>query len=349
MVDFVVFVAILSALLLGHELGHFFAAKAGGVEVEELGFGFPPRMLTLFEFRGTKYTLNWLPFGGFIRPKGENDPAVPGGLAGASKGVRAAVLLAGPAANIFLAFVAFTAAYALAAPDPERVMVTEVAAASPAAEAGLQVGDIIEAVDGAPIQSFDQLQEVVGAHLGQTIRLGIDRDGQSLQVNLVPRAEPPPNEGAIGILLGHPRRILGPVESIQLGWQSTQLQVVEILRLPARLIEGDVAPEQARVSGFKGMYDMLAWAGEIDRNAERPFLTLNLVGVISAGLAIANLLPIPALDGGRLMFVAFELVFRRRIAPEKEGLAHLIGFALLLLLMVYINFQDFVNPISLPR
>jgi len=348
-VDFVIFIAILSALLLGHELGHFFAAKAGGVEVEELGFGFPPRLLTLFELRGTKYTLNLLPFGGFIRPKGENDPSVPGGLAGASKRVRAAVLLAGPAANLLLAFLAFTAAYALAAPDPERVMVTEIAPSSPAAGAGLQSGDIIQQVDGVGISSFDDLQEVVAASLGQVIELTVERGSQVLQISLVPRPDPPPNEGAIGILLGHPRRTVGVVESVQLGWQSTRLQVVEILRLPARLIQGDVAPEEARVSGFKGMYDMLAWAGQIDRNAERPFLTLNLVGVISAGLAIANLLPIPALDGGRLMFVAFELAFRRRIAPEKEGLAHLIGFALLLLLMVYINFQDFVNPISLPR
>ncbi len=103
------------------------------------------------------------------------------------------------------------------------------------------------------------------------------------------------------------------------------------------------------MTGFKGIYDMVAWAGEVDRNADRPFLTLNLIGVISIGLAVANLLPIPALDGGRLLFVLIELVLGHRISPEKEGLAHLIGFAFLLILMVYINFQDFVNPIDLPR
>jgi regulator of sigma E protease len=122
-----------------------------------------------------------------------------------------------------------------------------------------------------------------------------------------------------------------------------------IVRLPARLMEGQIQPSQARVSGLKGMYDMLAWAGRIDRNTQRPFLTLNLIGVISIGLAIANLLPFPALDGGRLMFVLFEAVAGRRISPRYEGLAHAIGFAVLLIVMLYVNFQDFVNPITLPH
>ncbi len=349
MLDFAIFVVILSALILGHELGHFLAAKVNGVQVQELGIGFPPRLATLFEFRGTKYTLNLLPFGGFMRPKGENDPSVPGGLAGASKRVRAAVLLAGPAANVVLAFVAFTAAFKLAAPDPNRVMITDIASGSPADAAGLRSGDIIEAVEGVPVDGFETLQRTVTEHLGEPTILTLNREGQQLQIEVVPRQNPPPDEGAIGILLGHPTKPLSMPQALAQGWRSTRIQFVELLRLPVRLLQGEVEPEQARVSGFKGMYDMLAWAGEIDRDSDRPFLTLNLVGVISAGLAIANLLPIPALDGGRLLFVAIELALGHRIAPEKEGLAHLIGFALLLLLMVYINLQDFVNPISLPR
>jgi regulator of sigma E protease len=103
------------------------------------------------------------------------------------------------------------------------------------------------------------------------------------------------------------------------------------------------------VSGLKGIYDILSWASEVDATTRRPFLTLQFVGVISVGLAIANLLPIPALDGGRLMFVAYEAVFRRRISPKYEGLAHAVGFTLLLVLMVYVTFQDFANPITLPR
>lgn len=349
MFDFAIFILILSVLIIGHELGHYLAARLGGVEVEEFGLGFPPRLFTLFTAAGTKFTLNLLPFGGFVRPKGENDPSVEGGLAGASKRVRTMVLLAGPVANILLGFIAFTLAYNIAAPDPNRVMITDIAPGSPAAEGNLVVGDIILEVEGVEIDGFESLQQTVGAHLGEPIELILLRDGETVASEVVPRSEPPPNEGAIGILLGNPTRPVGLGEAVSLGWQSTTFQITEILRLPSRLIGGEVAPEEARVTGFKGIYDMVAWAGEVDRNADRPFLTLNLIGVISIGLAVANLLPIPALDGGRLVFVFIELILGRRISPEKEGLAHLIGFALLLILMVYINFQDFVNPINLPR
>lgn len=349
MSDLLVFVVILSGLILGHELGHFLAARLAGVEVEELGIGFPPRLITLFEHGGTRYSLNLLPFGGFVRPKGENDPSIPGGLAGASKRARAGVLLAGPLANILLALIAFTAAFRFAAPDPNRVMITEISPESPAERVGLQSGDIILEVEAVEVNGFQVLQEVVSENLGSPTTLTIQRGEEILQFEVTPRENAPPDQGAIGILLGNPRRPVGILESIRFGWSATTTQFVELLRLPARLLQGDVAPEQARVSGFKGMYDMLAWAGEIDRNSNRPFLTLSLIGVISSGLAIANLLPIPALDGGRLLFVLIEFILGRRIAPEKEGLAHLIGFAFLLMLMVYINLQDFINPISLPR
>ncbi|MFP3855317.1 MAG: M50 family metallopeptidase [Anaerolineales bacterium] len=349
MLDFLIFILILSVLIIGHELGHFFAARWGGVKIDEFGLGFPPRLLTLFKAGGTRFTLNLLPFGGFVRPRGENDPSVKGGLAAASKRIRAIVLLAGPIANILLGFLAFSMAYKIAAPDPSRVMITDIAANSPASEAGLAAGDIILQVEDVQIDGFQALQEIVGENLGEPTELTIARDGETLQLELVPRPDPPPNEGAIGILLGNPTRPVSIGKALTLGWDSTRIQFTEILRLPGRLIGGDVAPEEARVTGFKGIYDMVAWAGEVDRSAERPFLTLNLIGVISIGLAVANLLPIPALDGGRLLFVAIELVLGHRIDPEKEGIAHLIGFAFLLLLMVYINFQDFINPISLPR
>jgi regulator of sigma E protease len=125
-------------------------------------------------------------------------------------------------------------------------------------------------------------------------------------------------------------------------------QVIGLLQLPGRLIAGEASEEEARISGLKGIHDMLAWASSVDRSSDRPFITLNIVGVISLGLALANLLPIPALDGGRLMFVFFEAIIGRRVSPQFEGLAHAIGFAFLLILMVYFNLQDFINPINLP-
>lgn len=348
MSDLALFVMVLAGLIIGHELGHFVGAKLTGVPVEEFGLGFPPRLLTLFHAGETRFTLNLIPLGGFVRPAGEDDPEVPNGLASASKRVRALVLVAGPLANILLAFIAFSAAYKFAAPDQTRVLITDVAAESPADHSELQPGDIIEAAAGQPVRGFEDLQAVVVANLGEPIELVVLRDGEQVAIELTPRTDYPSDQGPIGIVLGYPTRQVGVLESLQLGARSTWIQFREILRLPARLLAGTVEPAETRVSGLKGMYDMLVWAGEVDRDAQRPFLTLNLIGVISTGLALANLLPIPALDGGRLMFVAFETITGRRIAPKHEGLAHLVGFALLLALMVYINLQDFVNPINLP-
>jgi regulator of sigma E protease len=347
--DLLVFAAILGFLILGHEFGHFIAARARGVQVTEFGFGFPPRLLTLFRFKGTRFTVNAIPLGGFVRPAGEDDPSVPGGLAGSSKLTRTIVLLAGPTANILLGILAFTAAFKFAAPDPARVVVTDVAPASPAETAGLRSGDLILAIDDLAVESFEILRQATTEHLDVPVVLTVLRAGEQLELTITPRSVHPENEGPMGITIGHPTRQTSWSEAAVYGLDSVVLQVENLALLPSRLARGEVAPEEARVSGLKGMYDMFAWAGEIDRDAQRPFLTLNLMGIISIGLALANLLPFPALDGGRLAFIAIEAISGRRVSPRYEGLAHAVGFVLLLILMAYVNLQDFTNPISLPR
>jgi regulator of sigma E protease len=349
MTDFLLFALVLGALIIGHEFGHFIAARLTKVKVNEFGLGFPPRLVTLFSAGGTKFTLNLIPLGGFVRPAGEDDPTVEGGLAGANKRTRAIVLIAGPLANIFLAIVAFSAAYKFAAPDPERVLITGVEAGSPAALAGAMTNDIILAIDQVQINDFEVLQVAINDRLGVPATLHVQRGDEILSLPMTPRLEPPEGQGPIGVMLGNPIRAVGWIEAIGLGFNSTRFQFVEMVRLPSRLIQGELEPEEARISGLKGMYDMMVWAGQIDRSSQRPFLTLNLIGVISAGLALANLLPIPALDGGRLMFVTFEAVFGKRVPPQHEGLAHTLGFMVLLALIIYVNLQDFINPIILPR
>ena len=349
MVDFLLFIVVAGGLILGHEFGHFLVARWRGVQIEEFGIGFPPRLVKLFEVGGTRITLNLIPFGGFVRPAGEDDPTVPGGLAASSKTTRTLVLLAGPATNLLLGFLAFTAAFRFAAPDLERVQITTLLPGSPAVEAGLLPGDIVTAVDGEPVTSFESMQQAIAARLGIPVALSLQRDGETVVLQVTPREHPPEGEGPIGVLLGNPTRAVSLAEAFLLGGRSTAFQLIETIRLPARLLAGDVAPDQARVSGLKGIYDVLAWASDVDQSTRRPFLTLQLVGVISIGLALANLLPIPALDGGRLMFVVIEAVTRRRVSARFEGLAHALGFTFLLALMVYVTFQDFVNPIALPR
>jgi regulator of sigma E protease len=349
MTDFLLFAFVLGALIIGHEFGHFIAARLTKVKVNEFGLGFPPRLITLFKAGGTQFTLNLIPLGGFVRPAGEDDPTVEGGLAGANKRTRAAVLIAGPLANVLLAILAFTAAYKFAAPDPERVLITSVEPGSPAAVAGALADDIILAVDRVEINDFQTLQDAISDRLGEPTALLVQRGENQVSLSMIPRLNPPDGQGPIGVTLGNPTRSVGWVESVRLGLNSTRFQFAEMVHLPSRLIRGELEPEEARISGLKGMYDMMVWAGQIDRSSQRPFLTLNLIGVISAGLALANLLPIPALDGGRLMFVGFEAIFGKRVPPQHEGLAHTVGFMLLLALIIYVNLQDFINPINLPR
>ena len=349
MTDFILFALVLGALIVGHEFGHFIAARLTKVTVNEFGLGFPPRLVTLFKAGGTSFTLNLIPLGGFVRPAGEDDPTVEGGLAGANKRTRATVLIAGPLANIFLAIVAFSAAYKFAAPDPERVLITSVESGSPAALAGAMANDIILAVDQVQIDDFEILQVAITERLGEPTILYVQRGEEIVSLPMTPRLEPPEGQGPVGVTLGNPTRKVGWIEAVGLGLNSTRFQFSEMVHLPGRLLRNELEPEEARISGLKGMYDMMVWAGQIDRSSQRPFLTLNLIGVISAGLALANLLPIPALDGGRLMFVAFEAIFGKRVPPQHEGLAHTLGFMVLLALIIYVNLQDFINPIILPR
>lgn len=348
MPDFLVFILIVGGLIFGHELGHFTAAKLLGVRVDEFGLGFPPRLITLFKVAGTRFSLNLLPLGGFVRLAGEDDPTIEGGLASASKKVRAAVLLAGPAANVLIAILAFTAAMKFAAPDFSRVLITAVQSNTPAETAGILPGDLVISIDDVPVTSFESMFAAVSERVGQEINIALERGKERLTVTLVPRKDFPEGQGPIGVLLGNPTREIGWVEAASMGVRSTFMQFNEIIHLPSKLMGGEIEPEEARLSGLKGIYDMISWAGAIDRSAQRPFLTLNLVGIIGIGLALANLLPFPALDGGRLFFILIEVILGRRLEPRYEGLAHTIGFFLLIAIFIYVNYLDFVNPINLP-
>jgi len=346
--DFILFIVVLGALLLAHEFGHFIAAKLTKVRVDEFGIGFPPRILSLFEAGGTTFSLNLIPLGGFNRIAGENDPEIPDGLAAASKRVRVFILSAGSVANIFLGLFAFVLAFKFAAPDVNRVIIADIVESAPADEVGIQVGDLVKSVDGNAIIGFETMVDAIENRPADTVQIVVERDSQSLTFVLAPRLDYPDGQGPIGVSLGNPALETTWIEAVRLGGESIVMQVDALLSLPARLLEGIAEPEETRLSGLKGIHDMLAWANEIDRSAQRPFLTLNLIGVISVGLALANLLPFPALDGGRLLFVFAEAILGRRIPPKFEAIVHTVGFAFLLVVMIYINLKDFTDPLPLP-
>ncbi len=334
------FILGLAALILLHELGHFLVARMLGVEVEEFGIGFPPRLVKLFEHNGTEFTLNWIPLGGFVRPKGENDPDVPGGLAAASPWTRLAVLAAGPLMNIFVGLLlGILFFYQIGDPILDRVLIQEVAQDSPAAEAGLLPGDELLTINGDRIDGTEKIIEIVSTHGGEPIQLTYLRDGVEQSTTLVPRMDPEEGRALIGILMTHPSRPVDLPTAVSRGAQTVYLNVEGILMLPVRLASGTAQPDEGRLIGYKGLFD-------IYQQLETP---IYFFMAISISLGVLNLMPIPALDGGRILLTLPEILLRRRIPPQYENMIHLVGFTLLLILIIYINIQDFVNPIELPR
>jgi len=351
MTNILIFIGAIVLLIIIHEFGHFIAAKLFGVEVEEFGLGFPPRAVKLFTLGGTIYSLNWIPLGGFVRPKGENDPTVPGGLAAANPWVRIVVFAAGPLANFLAAIILFSIIFTrVGVPDISQTLVVQVVEGSPAAAAGLQSGDILAALNEVQITGPEILQAEVALNLGKETRITYQRGDQVLQTTLIPRENPPAGQGAMGIEYSHPTVKVGPLQAIGMGSVALYDQVVQILTLPGRLIQGTVAPEQARLVGYKGMYDIYQNFREADAEAAvaeesaAGLNTLYFFASISLSLGLLNLFPIPALDGGRILFALPEIIFRKRIPQNAENVINFVSFAMLILLMIYINVQDFINP-----
>jgi regulator of sigma E protease len=333
------FIAGIAVLIFVHEFGHFLAARLFKVEVEEFGIGFPPRMINLFEAGGTKFTLNWIPLGGFTKLKGENDPQVPGGLAAANPWVRLGVIVAGPLTNLLVGLVlAIILVYNLGEPILDRVKIQFVAPQSPAEIAGIKSGDVIIQVEDQQIKSTDQLLKTIYGRLGVPTKISYQRGGQTYQVTLTPRSPPPPNEGAIGVIIGNETRPISWLRAIPSGVNATYQYSKLLLLLPFNLLRGNITPEQARPVGYKGMFD-------IYQQLRDPILFFMM---ITMSLGMFNLFPIPALDGGRILLTLPEIIFQRRVPPQYENMIHMVGFAVLLLLLIYINLQDFINPVKLP-
>ena len=309
---------------------------------------------------GTRFTLNWLPLGGFVRPKGENDPNVPGGLAAASPWKRLAVLFAGPLMNLLTAVLIYSIIFGrVGVPDPTRVLVSSVVDGGPAAQAGFEYGDIFISGNGAPIRNYDDLRLIVDAHEDKPVTFLVDRSGEEMELTVTPELSAEAQRVMIGVGLGVPfKQSTSLVETLSLGARYTYLHIRTLIALPAQMIRGSLDSEQSRLIGLKGIFDVLQQTVSRDVEAtttaptsspdpmNQPVRTLELIASLSISLGLFNLFPFPALDGGRILFILPELIFRKRVSPQVENLVHGMGMAFLLLLMIYINVMDFVNPIN---
>jgi regulator of sigma E protease len=314
-------------------------------------FGLPVGVVEQLE-RGTEYAINLIPFGGYVRMLGEEDPSAPGSFASKSKKVRVAVLTAGAAMNIVLAIVVFTAAFMLGAPEvvaTDNVMISAVSPGSPADGVDLRVGDIVVSLNGTPVKSPEELIALTKEHLGEAITLAIKRGSDIVEITLTPRLNPPEGEGAIGIgimpaVSKITRKYYPFGEAVWSGVTETFGIIALTVSVPVLLLRGLIPAELVRPIGPPGIYQQTASAVQASVETGWWYPILNLVGLISTALAITNLLPLPALDGGRIFFILVEAVRGRRVDPAREGFIHLIGLAILVGLMLVVSYYDIIRP-----
>ena len=354
LISIVQFIIVLGFLLVAHELGHFLMARLFKVEVEEFGLGLPPRVIGK-KIGGVIFSLNAIPFGAFVRPKGENDPEVLDGLASASPWVRLGVLFGGPVMNLLVGFVVFIILFArIGSPDTTKIQVMDIAPASPAETSGLLAGDIIISVNGIRITGTEQIITIIGESKGQPVVMELLREDQTVTFSVIPRVNPPDGEGPVGFVMGNPFTPIPWYDAIPAAGTTMIEQAKQLILLPGRLIQGTIPANEARIVGPKGIFDIYRAAQQNDVQAETSPVNipavgvLSFIGTISVALGLTNLLPVPALDGGRIIFIIPEILLRKRVPAKYENMIHSLGMLTLLAFMVFITIQDFINPIILP-
>ena len=344
----ITFAAVLSILVLVHELGHFLAARRAGVWIEEFGFGIPPRIYGK-KIGETLYSVNLLPFGGFVRLHGETGEArvtqEKRAFINKSKSVRSVIILAGVVMNLVLAIVAFSSVYTLSGipRDSKNVRVLEVSTGSPADVSGIKVGDVIKQIDGNMVNSTDDFVSKSKSLSGKEINLTIQREGVSelLTYSVLLRENPPQGEGAMGVVITTMETYFPPIwqrpfYGIYYGFKDAiywgKVVIISAFTILKSLVGGSL-PE-----GIAGPVGIYAITTEV---AKSGFLSLvNWVGIISVNLAILNVLPIPALDGGRLFFILLEKLFGRKVAPKVEAYMQMASMAALILFLLAITFKE---------
>lgn len=347
--EWLAIIPILSLLMFVHELGHFLTARRAGIVVQEFGFGLPPRIFGV-ERGGVIYSLNWIPFGAFVKMLGEEDPTAPGSFASKRKLTRAIVLAAGSGMNFLTAGIVFALAFMSGWPTPieNEVEILQVAPGSPADSAGLRTGDIVLEMNGRPITGgIEDFRQVTRDSVGTPIQIRARRDGEPVNLAVTPRVDPPAGQGALGVAIRQPVRLVAynPLESLLNGFLRA-IQIIGVtLYMPILIFQGVLSADMARPIGLPGMAQVASQAVGAATNTGAIFPILTVTGTFSAGLAVANMLPLPALDGGRLFFVIIEAIRGRRVNPERESLVHLVGIVVLITLMVLISLNDIQNPL----
>lgn len=352
-------IIFLSLLILGHEAGHFFAARFFGMKADEFGFGFPPKIFgwrpkrkfkddngTFQQAQGeTEYSVNWLPFGGFVRIAGENDRAS-GDLSNLESlpesekkkyflfqpaWRRSVVILAGVVVNFLIGWILISVIFMTG--TPKALVITDIQKGSPAEAVGIFSGDIIKGyVESEPFINF------VSENKGKEIEIMVNRGGEELVFGVTPRVEAPPDQGSLGVVLadaGFER--LGFFAALGQGFMRTLDIVGLTFQTFYQLLIGIFTQGTliAGVVGPVGIFGVAQKAGALGF-----IYLLQIVSLISINLAVLNLIPFPALDGGRFVLILAEKIKGSPIPLRAEAILNGVGFALLILLMVVVTIRD---------
>lgn len=347
----------MSLLVIIHELGHFIAAKKNGVYVEEFGFGLPPRIWGIK--RGeTLFSLNALPFGGFVKVLGEEreelksqklSPAMQKRtFASKNNAVKLTILTAGVFANFLLGWVVISALFVHGVPTPTKnVIIESVVERSPAGQAGLQKNDIVTAIvasgERIDVSSTDKFITEIKKYTGTPIELVISRESAQMTKTITPRANPPKGEGALGVVLTPfmvkkysllQAPVYGLIEAVRI----TAMITKELGKAAFTFVVSQEAP--AEIAGPVGIAKITSQALQYG-----PLAVLQLLSLLSLNLAVINILPFPALDGGRVAFVIYEMVTKKPIPSHIERKFNMVGFAVLLSLIALITVNDILKLI----
>lgn len=357
----ILFIIILGILVVSHEFGHFIVAKMSGMRVDEFGFGFPPRMFGIK--RGeTTYSINWIPFGGFVKIWGEDAPEGAEQLpeydrsfTGKPKHIQAAVVVAGVVFNFILAWFLFTAGFMIGMPVPggetmygtpenAAVVITQVFPDTPAAAAELAPGDVLLRAGNEPIDSGEEFQNLISANGLKSIPVTYTRNGQEFTKEITPMFGEPESRPIVGVGIESLGTVqLGPLSAIAAGFTLTAditLQtIIGLIDFAKNLFTNTAMLDT--VTGPVGII------GLVGSSLAFGFVhLLTLTAVISINLAVLNLVPFPALDGGRLLFIIIEKIKGSPIAPRIANSINAAGFFALLLLMAIITWRDITHLVT---
>jgi regulator of sigma E protease len=357
MIILIVFISLIGLLAL-HEFGHFLTAKKFGVRVEEFGIGYPPRIFGK-KIGETLYSLNLLPFGAFVKIQGEE-----GGIESAHSFIgkpiwqRALIILGGVVSFWIISAILLSIVFGLGVPQAisdetealnPKVQIVAVANNSPAQVAGIKAGDVITSLkskienEKLKIDKVEQVQEFTDLHKGEEITLTFERGKEVFDLTLIPRLSPPEGEGAMGVGLARTALTsypwyLAPVKGVETCFYLTGSIIKALGQVLGNLIQGKGLPEGAQLVGPIGIGSLMTQAAHLGLTYYLQFIAL-----ISIYLAIFNILPIPALDGGKLLFLGIEKVRGKPVSQKTEQSVTGIFFVLLITLMIWVTIKDIIR------